>query len=156
MSLVLPFSILVLSTALFFFYIHSVCARVLRREFGQPYCEDINKAIQLEYPHVRDEFASGTSFDYSHVRTALKCDFEVLKFLLKNGDRTPLRLSRHEKILFLYFRFLLFYLSIRHDLKLQERDVILKLAAVLQYLANSFGESLSLVSGANAFPTLTS
>jgi hypothetical protein len=148
--MVLPFLILVFSTALFFFYVQAFCERALRREFSHPYFQEMIQAMQLEFPRLRDAFASNASLDYADARLALKCDFTTLEYLLKRSGRTRGPFARREKILFLYFRFLLFCLPLRHALKLREKDAILKLAAILQYFANLTGERLSAGSLANA------
>jgi|SRR5579875_1172082 len=133
--------VLVVSSALFFFYIQAFCEKVLRQEFSHPYFQDILKAIRLEYPRLRD--SANASSNYSDVCFDLKCDFVTLEFLLKNSDPSRRHLSSRERVLVLYFRFLLFSLPIRHAFKLQERQAVLKLAAILQFFANSLGEKLS-------------
>jgi hypothetical protein len=154
--MVLSFLILVLSTALFFFYIQAICERALRREFSHPYFQDILKSIQLEFPRLRDDLAGSTSLDYSEMRVALKCDFTTLAYLLRNSDRRRRHLSRSEKLLIFYFRILLFCLPIRHAFKLHEREATLKLTTILQHFANLTGERLSLSSMNNALPDLQS
>lgn len=135
--------VLTFSSALFFFYIQSVCEKVLRREFGHPYFQDVIEAIQLEYPRLRDASASNVSMDYREAHHALECDFVTLAYLLKSNDRTGGQLSWRERILFLYFRFLLTCLPIRHTLNLRERDAVLSLATILQYFTNLLGERLN-------------
>ncbi len=144
--------VLVFSSALFFFYLQAFCERVLRREFTQPYCQDIIKAIQLEYPRLLESSRSKASVEYLDARLALKCDFMTLEYLLKSADRTERHLSRREKILFRYFRFLLFCLPIRHALKLQENEAVLKLATILQFFANLVGERLAVTPVGSAVP----
>lgn len=135
--------ILVFSSALFVFYLQTLCENVLRREFSQPYCRDIVHAIQLEYPRLREAIASETSVEYADARLALQCDFMTLQYLLKHADHSERRLSWREKILFHYFRFLLFTLPIHHTFNLQEKEVVLKLATILQFFANLVGERLT-------------
>lgn len=136
--------VLVVSSALFFFYIQAFCEKALRREFSHPYFQDIIKAIQLEYPRLRDSLAANASFfNCSDAYCALKCDFMTLEYLLKNSNPSQRHLSRRERLLVLYFRFLLLSLPIRHAFKLQEKEAVLKLAAILQFFANSVGEKLS-------------
>ncbi|MCL5670994.1 MAG: hypothetical protein M1423_06840 [Acidobacteria bacterium] len=154
--MIMPLIILVFSTALFFFYIQAICERALRREFSHPYFQDIINAIQLEFPSLRDDLAANVSLDHSEMHLALKCDFITLEYLLKNSDRTRRRFSRHEKVLMLYFRFLLFCLPIRHAFKLRERDAVLHLTTILQYFANLTGERLSVSSLGDALPNLQS
>jgi hypothetical protein len=143
--------VLVVSSALFFFYIQAFCEKVLRREFSHPYFQDILKAIRLDYPRLRDSYAANASPNYSDVCSNLKCDFMTLEFLLKNTDPSRRHLSRRERVLVLYFRFLLLSLPVRHAFKLQEKQAVLKLAAILQFFANSVGETLSV----NSLPIAT-
>ncbi len=154
--MILSVVILVFSSALFFFYVQAFCEKALQREFSRPYFQDIIDTIQLEYPRLRAAVASNDSLDYSDASHALKCDFITLEYLLTNSDRTRGHLSRPEKILLLYFRFLLFSLPIRRTFKLQEGGAVLRLAAILQYFANLVGERLSAGSVANALPNLES
>jgi hypothetical protein len=137
--------ILAVSSALFFFYMQAFCEKALRREFSRPYFQDIIQAIQLEYPGLRDSVASDASLDYSYARFTLRCDFITLEYMLNNNDPAHWHLPRREKILILYFRFLLFWLPIRHAFKLGEKEAVLRLATVLQYFANSLGEKLSAI-----------
>jgi len=148
--MVMSVLVLAVSIALFCFYIQTICERALKREFSHPYFQEIAKAIQLEYPHLRDSFASKTSYSYSDAHLALRCDFMTLEYLLKKGDPSRRHLSRSERMLVLYFRFLLFCLPIRHAFKLQEREAVSKLATILQFFANSAGERLSINSFATA------
>jgi hypothetical protein len=134
--------VLVVSTALFFFYIQKFCENALKREFRRPYFEYIINAIQLEFPRLRDSFASKASYSYSDARIALKCDFVTLEYLLKAIDPSHRHLSRQERILTSYFRFLLFCLPVRHVFKLQEKEAVSKLATILQFFANLVGEKL--------------
>jgi hypothetical protein len=151
--MIVPILILVFSTALFFFYVQTLCERALRREFSQPYFQDIIKAVQLEFPHLRDSLAANASLDYSQIRLALKCDFITLSYLLKNSDRTRRHLSPAEKVLVLYFRLQLFCLPFRHALKLHERESVLRLTTILQHFANLTGEKVTAGCLDNALPT---
>lgn len=148
--------ILVFSIALFLFYLQTLCEKILRREFSDPYFQQVINAIQLEYPRLRNAAASNTSVDYSDARLALECDYMTLSYLLKNADRTRQHLSRRERILFVYFRLQIFSLSVRHALKLREGDAVLRSAAILQYLANLVGERLSVSSAADFQPRFES
>jgi len=134
--------ILAVSAALFLFYIQTICEKALRQEFSQPYFREVVNAIRLEYPRLRDSYASNNSVDYANACLALKCDFLTLEYLLKNGDPARRHLSRREKLLVLYFRSLLFLLPFRHALNLHEKQAMMKLAAILQFFANSVGEKL--------------
>ena len=136
----MPYVVLAASAALFFFYLQAACERVLRREFSHSYLQDVITAIQLEYPRLREGVAANASLQYSETRIALECDFIALQYLLKSSDRARRHLSPSEKGLMLYFRFLLFSMSIRHALNLQEKESVLKLTTILQYFANLLGE----------------
>jgi hypothetical protein len=135
--------VLVVAGALFLFYIQTICEKALRREFSRPYFKNVIQAIQLEYPQLRSSLAEDGPFNYGQARLALKCDFFTLEYMLKNGGLSRPRRACGERLLGLYFRFLLFRLSVRHAFRLQEREVVLKLVSVLQYFANSLGEELS-------------
>ena len=45
--------ILILSTALFFFYFQATCQKILRRQFDAEYFQVIVKANRLEFPSVQ-------------------------------------------------------------------------------------------------------
>lgn len=142
--------VLVVSSALFLFYMQTICEKALRQEFSRPFFEEIVQAIHLEYPQLRDSFASSEPLDYAQVHLALKCDFMTLEYLMKNGDPARRHLSRSERLLVLYFRFLLFTLPIRHAFKLKEGQAVLHLATILEFFANSVGEKVRVTSFANA------
>ena len=148
--MVMSVAVLAVSAALFFFYIQALCQKILRQEFSHPYFREIVEAVHLEYPRLRDSYASNGPGDYRNARLALKCDFFTLNYLLKNGDPERRRLSRREKILILYFRLMFFSLPIRHALSLREKEGMLELASTLQFFANSVGEKLSVYSVAPA------
>ncbi|HKT12459.1 MAG TPA: hypothetical protein VJW77_11600 [Terriglobia bacterium] len=142
--------VLVVSSALLFFYVQVSCETVLRREFSRAYFKDIIQAARLEYEQVCDSVTSNGAPDYAQMRLALKCDFFTLKYLLKNGGDSRQRLTRSERFLGLYFRFLLFSLPVRSALKLRERGAVLRMASILQFFANSIGERLTVTSFAVA------
>jgi len=138
--------ILIISTALFFFYIQTVCQEILRRRFDRDYYKAIVHANRFEFPAIRkaiEEF--NAPVDYARVRMTLKCDFLALTYLLKNACNVRPRLSREERLLALYFRATLALLALRHGLKLREQPVVLRLTAILQYFANVIGQRVNLV-----------
>lgn len=138
--------ILILSTALFFFYVQTICQKILRRHFEQEYFRSIVNANRLEFPSVRkaiEEF--GAPVDYGRLRMTLKCDFLALTYLLKNAANINQRYSREDRLLMLYFRLVWASLVTRHGLKLREQPAILKLTAILQYFANVVGERVDTV-----------
>lgn len=138
--------ILVVSAALFFFYIQTFCERVIRREFSRAYCQDVIKAIQLEYPRLQDAALSRAPLAHSETLHALQSDFMTLEYLLKNNVRTKWHLLPRERILFLYFRILHFFLPVHHALKHGENEAVLKMVTILQFLANLVGERLTVSS----------
>jgi hypothetical protein len=147
---------LAVSSALILFYTQTICEKAMKREFNRPYFKQIIQAFQLEYPLLRDRSRAKGSFDFAQSHVALKCDFITLKYLLKNGNPERRSLSHHEKLLFGYFRFLLFSLSVRHAFRLRDREVMSKLTAILQFFANSVGERLNVKPLAKAQVTLGS
>lgn len=142
--------VLVTASALYLFYVQTICEKVLRREFDQAYFRQIIQAFRLEYPQVRDSVGSKGSLNYTQARLSLKCDFFTLEYLLKNGDPSWRHLTGGERLLGLYFRFLLITLPIHHAFKFKEQEAVVKLTSILQFLANSLGEKLSGTSFATA------
>ena len=146
-------AILILSAALFFFYIQTLCEKILRREFSLPYFRDILNAVDLEFPRVRQSLSAHAPLEYSQIRLALKCDFLTLTYLVKNGNPTRRRFSWQEKILVAYFRAILFWLPLRYAFHFRERESVAKLTAILHYFANLAGERVSPLSAIGAAPT---
>lgn len=143
-DLAISILILVISTALLLFYLQTCCEQALRHEFSRPYFNEVINAIQLQYPRLCDSYASqDTRVDYSQARISLKCDFVTLEYLLKNCDPVHGPVSRLEKVMIYYFRFVYCSLPIRHAFNLRERETMLKLAAILHFFANTLGEKLS-------------
>jgi len=142
--------ILILSTALFFFYFQVTCQRILGRQFDREYFQSIANANRLEFPSLRkslEEF--GAPVDYSRLRMMLKCDFLALTYLLKNAANVNQRYSYDERLLILYFRWQFLALAIRRFLKLGENKAILRLTSILQYFANVVGQRVNAVKFGN-------
>ena len=142
--MILPLVILVVSTALLFFYFQVVCQNILRRKFSEEYFHSIVEANRLEFPAVRktlEEFDAPV--DYAQVRMTLQCDFLALTYLLKNAANVNQRYARDELLLVFYFRAVFASLVIRHQLKLGEKSAILKLTAILQWFANVVGQRVA-------------
>lgn len=138
--------ILILSTALFFFYFQATCQKILRREFEQAYFPSIVRANRLEFPLITKELEGfDASVDYGRVRRELECDFLTLTHLMKHAANANQRYSIEERLLMLYFRAISFSLFFRHLLRLRERSTVLKLTAILHYLANVVGQRVNLV-----------
>jgi len=142
--------ILIVSTALFFFYFQVTCQRILSRQFDREYFQSIANANRLEFPSLRkslEEF--GAPLDYSRLRMMLKCDFLALTYLLKNAANVNQRYSHEERLLILYFRWQFLSLALRRLLRLGENKAVLKLTAVLQYFANVVGQRVNAVKFGN-------
>jgi len=142
--------ILILSTALFFFYFQVTCQRILRRQFDREYFQSIVNANRLEFPSLRkslEEF--GAPIDYPRLRMMLKCDFLALTYLLKNAANLNQRYSREERLLILYFRWQFLSLAVRRLLGVGEKKAILKLTSILQYFANVVGQRVDTVKFGN-------
>jgi hypothetical protein len=138
--MLMAITVLVCSTALFFFYCQVTIQKILRRAFEHAYFQSVVTANHLEFPALRQ--AAGDlngSINYAHVRLNMKCDFLALTYLLKHASNLRQGYSRDEWFLMLYFRLVLVSLSIRHWLRLAEKPAVLALASVLEYFANVVG-----------------
>jgi hypothetical protein len=144
--MILAALILILSTALFFFYFQVTCQRILRRQFDREYFHSIVNANRLEFPSLRkslEEF--GAPVDYPRLRMMLKCDFLALTYLLKNAANVNQRYSGEERLLILYFRWQFLSMAVRRLLRFGEKKAILRLTSVLQYFANVVGQRVNTV-----------
>ncbi len=138
--------ILVISVALFFFYLQATCERILRRKFDQEYFQAIVNANRLEFPFVRTAIEEyDTPVDYPWVRMTLKCDFLALSYLLKNAANLKQRHTKEERLLMTYFRSLLFLLFGLHVFGFSEKPAILQLTRILQHFADVVGQRVSRV-----------
>ena len=136
--------ILILSTALFFFFLQVASQRILCRQFDREYFQSIANVNRFEFPSLRDSLEKvGAPLDYSRLRMMLKCDFLALTYLLKNAANVNQRYSREERLLILYFRWQFLSLAVRHFLKVGENKAILKLTSVLQYFGNVLGQRVN-------------
>jgi hypothetical protein len=144
--MILAALILILSTAMFFFYFQVTCQKILRRQFDREYFQSIVNANRLEFPSLRkslEEF--GAPVDYPRLRMMLKCDFLALAYLLKNAANVNQRYSNEERLLILYFRWQFLSLAVRRLLKVGEKKAVLRLTSVLQYFANVVGQRVNTV-----------
>jgi len=144
--MILAALILILSTAMFFFYFQVTCQKILRRQFDREYFQSIVNANRLEFPSLRkslEEF--GAPVDYPRLRMMLKCDFLALTYLLKNAANVNQRYSNEERLLILYFRWQFLSLAARRLLKVGEKKAVLRLTSVLQYFANVVGQRVNTV-----------
>jgi hypothetical protein len=144
--MILAALILILSTAMFFFYFQATCQRILRRQFDREYFLSIVNANRLEFPSLRKSLEDfGAPVDYPRLRMILKCDFLALAYLLKNAANVNQRYSKEERLLILYFRWLFLSLAARRVLRFGEKQAILKLTSILQYFANVVGQRVNTV-----------
>ncbi|TAM82756.1 MAG: hypothetical protein EPN47_08880 [Acidobacteria bacterium] len=132
--------ILVFSTALFIFYVQTLCEKVLRREFSHSYFQDVLNSIDLEFPHLQQAIMAGVGVAYPQIQLALKSDYLTLKYLLKNGNPKQRYFSWHERLLISYFRILLLMLPVRFAFHFHEGQGVLKLTVILHHFANLVGE----------------
>ena len=136
--------ILILSVALFLFYVQATCQKILARKCGEDYFQTIVDANRLEFPFVEKALKEfDTPVDYPWVRLALKCDYLALTYLLKNAANSKRAYSREERLLMLYFRTLFLVLAVFHVFNISEKSAILRLTAILQHFANILGERVS-------------
>jgi hypothetical protein len=139
--MILSAIILILSTAMFFFYLQAVCQRVLQRQFSRPFFISIVSVYRLEFPGViegavgSDGRAGGVP-----VRALLATDYLTLDHLL--GQKLHHRYSLGERLLSLYFQFSLSTLGLRRRLGFNEKAAAHRLAVILQYFANVAGEQM--------------
>lgn len=132
--------ILILSIAMFFFYLQTICLKILRQEFDRDYYLPIVNANRLEFPAVQravEEFDAPV--DYHRFCMMLKCDFLALSYLLKNAGNESHRYSTRDRLLVLYFHLTYFFLHIRHLLRMDEKTPILRLTSVLKFFGNVIG-----------------
>ncbi len=142
--------ILILSTALFFFYFQVTCQKILGRQFDREYFQSIANANRLEFPSLRKSLEDfGAPVDYSRLRMMLRCDFLALTYLLKNAANVNQSYTYDERLLILYFRWQFLSLAARRLLRLGENTAILRLTAVLQYFANVVGQRVNAVKFGN-------
>ncbi|HVA00659.1 MAG TPA: hypothetical protein VMV34_03295 [Terriglobia bacterium] len=136
--------ILVFSVALFFFYLQTICQRILAKEFEREYFLPIVNANRLEFLAVRkalEEFDSPV--DYARFCMMLKCDFLALTYLLKNAANADRRYTLQDRLLIVYFEGIYSLLRLRHFLKMDEKSPILRLTSILQYFGNVVGRRVN-------------
>ena len=149
--MILAVLILILSTAMFFFYFQATCQKILRTQFDREYFRSIAKAHGLEFLGLRTSLSNaGAAVDYRQLCNALKCDYLALTYLLRNVANAKQRYSNRERLLMVYFRWLFVSLAARRLVNLGEKRAILRLTSILQYFANVVGQRAETV----AFATL--
>jgi hypothetical protein len=132
--------ILVFSTALFIFYVQTLCENVLRREFSRAYFQDVLNAIDLEFPRLRQAMVANAEISYPQIRLALKSDYATLTYLIKKGNPKQRHFCWQERLLVSYFRVLFLVLPIRYAFHFRERQAVMKLTVILHHFANLVGE----------------
>lgn len=136
--------ILILSVAMFFFYLQTICLKILRQEFDHDYFLPIVNANRLEFPSVRkavEEFDAPV--DYARFCMMLKCDFLALSYLLKNAGNENHRYTPQDRLLIFYFHLTYVLLRFRHLLKFDEKTPILRLTSILRFFGNVVGMRVS-------------
>ena len=142
--MILATLILILSTAIFLFFLQVASQRILRRHFDQEYFQSIANVNRFEFPSLRESLEEfGAPANYPRLRMMLKCDFLALTYLLKNAANVNQRYSRQERLLILYFRWQFLSLAVRRLLRVGENKAILRLTSVLQYFANVVGQRVN-------------
>lgn len=76
---------------------------------------------------------------------ALKCDYEMLKHLMKESG---MNYSRRERLLMAYFSALSVVASVQQTMKLNPKATTIKLTNILTYFASLMGESVNLTAAA--------
>lgn len=147
--------VLLTSVGIFLFYLQAACQKVLRREFENDYFESVVDANRLEFPSVRNiaERAEVTG-DFGGMKTALKCDYMALTFLLKHASNASLRFTTEDRLLMIYFHLNFLSLKLCHLLGLRENPAILKLTAILQYFSNVIGQRVCELRFASVWPQI--
>src|SRR5208337_1274421 len=146
--------VLILSTAMFFFYFQATCQKILRRQFDREYFRSIVNAHRLEFLALQtslEEF--GAPADYPRLRKMLKCDFLALTYLLKNAANVNRHYSNQERLLMLYFHWQFLSLSVRGLLRVGEKRAARRATSVLQYFANVVGQRVNAVRPGNLIAT---
>ncbi len=144
--MILASLVLILSTALLFFYLQTSCQRILARQFSEQDFLPVVNANRLEFLSIHQGLeVSDVPVGFTRLRVMLKCDFLALTYLLKNAANLKQRYSREERLLILYFRLVFFSLLVRHYLRLKEKPAILNLTSILRYFASVVGQRVSAV-----------
>ena len=142
--------IMLVSTILLFFYLRAVCHKLLRRQFSREFYKVIVRDNFLEFPLVRKGVEGfGSPGEYRRLRMTLRCDFVIVTYLLKKASNLNQRFFPDDRLMMLYFEMLFVSLVTQHWLRLPENSTVLKLTAVLEYLANVVGQRINTVSFGN-------
>jgi hypothetical protein len=136
--------ILACSLAFFLFYLQATCETILKREFDPVRLRLAVNACRLEFQYVQKEIA-GPDADYRWTQMALKCDYEILKCLMKESG---MNYSRRERLLMAYFSALSGVASVQQAMKLNPKATTIKLTNILTYFASLMGETVILTAAA--------
>lgn len=143
--MVLAALILILSTAMLFYYFQVTCQGILRRQFNPEYFQAVARANFLEFPSLPKLLeGAGVRPTYPTVWRMLERDFHWLTYLLKYATNVDLSYSNSERCLILYYRWHFLSWAVRHVMRAEEITAIEKLTSILQYFANVVGERVAL------------
>ncbi len=129
-------AVLIISTALLFFYVQATCQKVLRRQFERPYFRAVVSTYRLGFLSLPE---AGPHAKPASVRTTLEGDLLALTCLMTQPC------SWGERLLLLYFWLVFLALGIRQKLGLRQQAAVNKLTTILQYFSNVVGEQATLV-----------
>jgi len=127
--------VLIVSTALFFFYLQATTQKILRRHFERSYFQAIAHAYRLGFPSL---LAGGPAPQPADLAAILQADLLTLDCLMRD------RYSMGERLLWGRFKIVLWSLDIRQRIGFQQQAAVTKLATILQYFANVVGERYAL------------
>lgn len=133
---------LIISTALFMFYLQAHCQKILRRPFDHKFSRAVANANRLGFPFVRKALEDlGVPVDYLPVCMRLMSDFLALTYLLRvASNQRWWCFSCEQRLLAMYFHATFVALVTAHWLGLNERAAVLKLTSILEYFSNVLGE----------------
>lgn len=138
------FLVFVLVTGLFLLTLDVICQKLLQREFAYEYFRAIARANGLEFLAIRSSLEDlGFAGDGARIKRALKYDFVVLTYLLKNAAHFDRRYTLQDWVLMAYFHMGFASLAVRHRLKLRTESAIMELTGILKYFANVVGERVN-------------
>ncbi len=136
--------VLIISAALFMFYLQSLCEKILRQEFKHSYSAFLIHTASLEFLDVRRKLAATEGdFDYARMTSALECDYQVAINLLKNFESKGLRRKIQNSLLKCYFRAVTYSLSPCRALGFTGKSSLLKMTDILQYFSSTIGQQMS-------------
>jgi len=127
--------VLIVSTALFFFYLQATTQKILRRHFERSYFQAIAHAYRLGFPSW---LVGGPAPETADLTAILQADSLTLDWLMQD------RYSTGERLLWGRFKIVLWSLGIRERMGFNQQASVTKLATILQYFANVVGERYAL------------